>query len=383
MSIFNELMEIGKDYNDLSNAIFKLRTMDCDVTKQIYIKCREIIFKTKNHFSSRILMMLNTAARYNNRYIKAYCDIFRKIYIEFQPNLNKSFSDLFDCITYEEYYKKDPFDFLQENEIIKAIMEDDKEKLKTIIDGDNFDKNQTIKSRFFPNPEDGLSLIELCCYYGSIECFMLLRKELATPITPLCLQFSIMNGNTYIMTESLKEQKPDEECMKYAIISHNIDMINFLQKGYEVEIKIQDCNDYHNYEVFSIYLDQTKNFESSLVYSTNFPISSLCEYLISHGANVNETDATKNTSLHHAATYNCEGIAEILIMNGAKIEARNNCDETPLMYASLADSVEVAKLLISHGANKNAVDKIRENSLMKAATAKAKNVVVFWRHAGI
>ncbi|EAX93662.1 hypothetical protein TVAG_091970 [Trichomonas vaginalis G3] len=74
------------------------------------------------------------------------------------------------------------------------------------------------------------------------------------------------------MSECLKHQKPDEECMKYAIISHNIDFVTFLMNEYNSEIDLYYCGLYHNLESFLIYFDQTNDVNKCFINSTSFNI---------------------------------------------------------------------------------------------------------------
>ncbi|EAY10616.1 hypothetical protein TVAG_282160 [Trichomonas vaginalis G3] len=89
------------------------------------------------------------------------------------------------------------------------------------------------------------------------------------------------------MNECLKYQKPNEKCMEYAIITHNIDFVTFLMYEYNIKIDLNYCQ--YNVEV-----------------------------LISHGANVNEKDNNGMTLLHYAAENNSKETAELLISHGAK-----------------------------------------------------------------
>ncbi|EAY08429.1 hypothetical protein TVAG_354880 [Trichomonas vaginalis G3] len=83
------------------------------------------------------------------------------------------------------------------------------------------------------------------------------------------------------MSECLKYQEPYEECMKYAIISHNIDFVTFLMNEYDIEIHLGYCADYNNLE--SKYFDQTNDIwhiNKCFIFSLMFGISSLCEYFL-------------------------------------------------------------------------------------------------------
>ncbi|EAY13372.1 hypothetical protein TVAG_424030 [Trichomonas vaginalis G3] len=89
------------------------------------------------------------------------------------------------------------------------------------------------------------------------------------------------------MSECLKYQTPDSECMRYAIISHNIDFVTFLMNEYNIEIDLGYCGFYNNVESFLVHFDQTNDINKCFVYSWIFNIPSILEYFLLHGANIN------------------------------------------------------------------------------------------------
>ncbi|EAY16069.1 hypothetical protein TVAG_278350 [Trichomonas vaginalis G3] len=136
------------------------------------------------------------------------------------------------------------------------------------------------------------------------------------------------------MSECLKYQIPDEECMKYAMISHNIDFVTFLMNEYNLEINISDCVFYNNLDAFLVYFDQTNDLNKCFVYSQIFNIPSFCKYFLSHDANINEKDNRGNTALHIAAQYNCSEVAEYLLLHCANINEKDNSLNTALHIAA-------------------------------------------------
>ncbi|EAY10925.1 hypothetical protein TVAG_260100 [Trichomonas vaginalis G3] len=102
------------------------------------------------------------------------------------------------------------------------------------------------------------------------------------------------------MSECLKIQEPDYDCMEYAIISHNIDFVTFLMNVYNIEIDLFYCGWFNNLESFLVYFDQTNDINKCFVDSAMFDTPSLLEYFLSHGANINEKDNNGRTALHIA-----------------------------------------------------------------------------------
>ncbi|EAY17073.1 hypothetical protein TVAG_297520 [Trichomonas vaginalis G3] len=121
----------------------------------------------------------------------------------------------------------------EQNTIYRAIMDDNKQVFISFTEKEGFDPNQTLKSKLYPDSCDVFSLLELCCYHGSVNCFKYLISEFHSMITQNCLRFSFLSGNPEIMNQCLKVQSPDYKCMDFAIISHNIDFVSFLKNEYK------------------------------------------------------------------------------------------------------------------------------------------------------
>ncbi|EAX98280.1 ankyrin repeat protein, putative [Trichomonas vaginalis G3] len=151
------------------------------------------------------------------------------------------------------------------------------------------------------------------------------------------------------MSECLKYKKPYYQCMEYAIISHNIDFVTFLMNEYNIGLDLLHCGWHHNLESFLIYFEQTNDINKCFIYSSVFNTPSLCEYFLSHGANVNEKNDYGKTTLYIAAQFNSKEVAELLILQGANINEKDNFGKTVLQCAACYNSKEMSELLISHG----------------------------------
>ncbi|EAY05157.1 ankyrin repeat protein, putative [Trichomonas vaginalis G3] len=250
-------------------------------------------------------------------------------------------------------------------------MNNDKERFIQFTESDGFDKDQKLKSKLYPYYSKGYSLLELCCYHGAIDCFKLLRSKFRSEITQMCLKLSFLGRNQEIMSECLKYQKPDEECMEYAIISHNIDFVTYLMYEYNLEIDIyylSFCGQYCNLESFLAYINISFHF------SVKFNIPSLCAYFLSNGANINVKFFDGKTILHIAAKYNCKETAELFISHGININEKDDAGRTALHIAAESNNKETAELLISHGININEKDKDGRTALHTAVFYNLKDI---------
>ena len=149
-------------------------------------------------------------------------------------------------------------------------------------------------------PSESNSLLELCCYHGSVRCFKLLLSKFHCDITEKCLSYSFLSGNADIMNECLKEQDPDDSCMEYAIIAHNIDFISFLMNEFELKIDLTYCVYFNNFPALLVYLDQTKDINSFFIASILLDIPMIYKFFLSVGIDVNVQAKIGTTALQAA-----------------------------------------------------------------------------------
>ncbi|EAY03105.1 hypothetical protein TVAG_415390 [Trichomonas vaginalis G3] len=379
---YNELMGTYKDYCDAFDSLYKLKTKDEKELTVIYQDIK-ILIDSYKYPPNTILMDISRISKFNNRYMKSYLYIVKQIFEEYQPKEIKHINPVFDYILYKEYgivleesnrskfeeceSKNYSSDIHKENTIYRAIMDDDKVLLIFIIEKSEFDENQKLQSPFYPPSRTPYSYLDLCCYYGSVGCFKLFITKFHSKITKDCLYLSFLGGNQEIMSECLKVEKPDEKCMIYAIISHNIDFVSFLMNEYKININLGCCCVQNNLRAFLVHLDQTNDIDSCFAFSPYFILPSLVEYFILHGADVNAKDKQNKTLLHKVACINSKETAEILISHGANVNAKDEDNKTPLHKAALNNSKETTEILISHGADINAKAKYNETPLHTAA----------------
>ncbi|EAY13876.1 ankyrin repeat protein, putative [Trichomonas vaginalis G3] len=370
---YQELMELNKDYVNITDALYKLKTFDEAEIERIYQDIKTKLIESKKVSPSYIIDMISVAMSYNLRYTKSYMAIFEKLYEDYQPKQAKITYPIFAYLIFKEYdivldkrheplfdsylSKNISIEIHEKNSIYRAIMDDDLMSFITFTEQEGFDKNAQLNSPLYPYTiYQGYYYLDLCCYYGAVNCFKLLRSKFGSPITTSCLEFSFLGRNAEILSECMKESEEFDRCKKYAIISHNIDFVSFLMNEHNINIYLGYC-DCHNLHAFLVYLDQTKDFNTCFVHSPNFCNLNLCEYLISHGADVNAIDDLDKSALHTAAESNCKEIVEFLLSHGANVDAIEKTNgETPLHKVAEINNPEIAELLISHGANVNATN---------------------------
>ncbi|EAY04746.1 hypothetical protein TVAG_288880 [Trichomonas vaginalis G3] len=264
---YSELLSINKYCINAYIALYQLKTEKEEELDSIYKMIKTELIESKKYPPRNIIKDILDIILYNNRYTKSYLTLAKLISDDYNVTDVFNVEDISNFLFYKEYgiklkksadfekIESENLNFLTENTIYRAIMYNDKEKFIKFIGIDGFDKNQILKSKLYSIYSDGLTLLEFCCYYGAVDCFKLLRTDFKSEITKTCLKFSFLGGNPEIMSECLKYQTPDKECMKYAIISHNIDFVTFLMYEYNIEINLKFCEDYKILESFLVYFD--------------------------------------------------------------------------------------------------------------------------------
>ncbi|EAX99914.1 hypothetical protein TVAG_159340 [Trichomonas vaginalis G3] len=289
---YGEFRSTYKYYIDSFIALYQLKTENEEDLNSIYKMIKTELIDSNNHFPKIIVRDILNIIPYNNRYSKSYLYLAKRITDDYHVTSINKIPTISAFQFYKEYgitlYKFKEFkeikyenpNILSENTIFRAIMNDDKERFIQFIESEEFNKDKTLYNHLYPIlPDKGLSLLELCCYHGAVDCFKLLRTKFNSQITEICLRLSFLGRNQEILSECLKHQKPDGECMKYAIISHNIDFVTFLMNEHNIKIDLLACGQYKNLESFLVYFDQKNDINKYFVVSTLFDVPfSWCKY---------------------------------------------------------------------------------------------------------
>ncbi|EAY13527.1 hypothetical protein TVAG_343560 [Trichomonas vaginalis G3] len=383
---YGELRSIYKYYIDSYIALYQLKTDKEEELKEIYKMIKTELIDSKKYPPKKIMEDILNIIPYNNCYTKSYLSLAKLISDDYHITEVNSVETISNFLFYKEYgikldksvdfekIKSENLDIHTENTIYRAIMYNDLETFISFTERYGFDKDQKLESSLYPNSDKEYSLLELCCYHGAVDYFKFLRTKFSSEITENCLKYSFLGENQEIMSECLKYHKPNKECMKYAIISHNIDFVSFLMNEYNIRINLDHCAKYNNLESLLVYFDQTNNVNKCYNISVIFNIPSLCEYFLSNGANINAKYNNGQTALQIASCYAGKEIVELLISRGININKKDNYGKTALHIAVQYNRKEIAEFLISHGININEKDKNGETALHIAVQYNNKEI---------
>ncbi|EAX89571.1 ankyrin repeat protein, putative [Trichomonas vaginalis G3] len=400
---YDVLLHMCNDYIDTFNSLYSIKSNTEEKINQIYEKIKNNLLENKLFSPEDIYDQIQIVCIYRIGYLRAYWEIFKKIYNEYGINHDFDIDMKFAFLLYKEYNfiwdtqmlnefhkmenKKFSVDIFPENSTDYAIMEDSVEKLIQLTE--NRQDFKYLKSIYYPE-RDEYSIPEICCFQGAVNCFKLFLSKSKFKVTQNCINFAFLSGNPDILNICLKEmdKRSDvdlEPCMKYAIISHNIDFVSYLVTEEELDIDIDMCLKYKNLQVFLIYFDQNNSIEKVNLNKIRectsitplFGIPSLVEYFISNGGSIDSKYKQNRSILHYAIINNWTELANILIAEGANVNTRDKEECTPLHYAAENGCTEIIKYLISKGANVNAQDKNKRTPLHFAAMQKSIETLKF------
>ncbi|EAY14546.1 hypothetical protein TVAG_388790 [Trichomonas vaginalis G3] len=190
---YADLMSMNQDYNDTFMSIYRLHTSDEHEIDIIFEKIKRNLVEPKIFSPTDIMATISNISKYNNRYYKSYYSLFKKLYEEYRPTKVPDITFAFDYFAYKDYgvilekYKDLNTDFKwfesdqvsldihEDNTIYRSIINDDVDSLITFTRKFWFNSKQLLSSDFYPTSP--LSLLEICCNYGSIRCFTFLRTK--------------------------------------------------------------------------------------------------------------------------------------------------------------------------------------------------------------
>lgn len=393
---FYDLIGLFKEYSDTFNKIYKLKSTDESELDEIYQDIENHLIKPKKIGLTHIADILSIASQYNNRYYKSYLSILKKIYQEHKDDMKHGTSLLsyFVCKEYGIPFNEDnekgcsffdmdevSLDYFEEDSIVTAIRNDDLESLQSIAKTTKIQKHQTYFSFFYPKIRD-YTLLDLCAIHGSINCWKFLTKKYKLHPDEECMPYSFLSGVPDIIKDCTMYNATNKECMKHAIISHRMDLVQYLMDKHKIEIDLKSCGCYNNMEAFLLYYDITSNSKECFVNSVWFNTPSICEYFLSKGVDINVQDKNHKTIFYYAAKKNKFEIVEFLLSHGADVNCKVSPGSSALHVASKRGNDKIVEYLISKGADIEMKDKpnCRTPFLCAAIHGRTKTMEILLSH---
>ncbi|ADG70335.1 ankyrin repeat domain-containing protein [Brachyspira murdochii] len=169
-------------------------------------------------------------------------------------------------------------------------------------------------------------------------------------LTPNREMFKVLVENGFDLESRIKagEDYPagyDYTPLMIAALRNDYDMVKFLvEKGADVNAKTHS-------EYRSVVTPLLLSLDYEHIESRYDENSSVAEYLINNGADINVTNEDGETPLMYASKVHNIKVIELLIQKGADINAFDNYGNTALIYG--VNNLETVKLLVENGADVN------------------------------
>ncbi|EAY01508.1 hypothetical protein TVAG_107670 [Trichomonas vaginalis G3] len=100
---YDKLMEIFTGYNEVYNALYRLKTNDEEKLNAIYKKIKQNLIDSYQISPGEIINKISELSIYNNRYMKSYLAIAKQIVDEYHLNQVNKINRVFNYLFYKEY----------------------------------------------------------------------------------------------------------------------------------------------------------------------------------------------------------------------------------------------------------------------------------------
>ena len=258
------------------------------------------------------------------------CSCFSEQNNEIQQNIKNT--SILKFVIFPEEFPKNESEELKE--IFLLLQKDDIDGLISFLSRKptiDITKNQKLEGDgyyfYIFNLSYYISLINFCCFFGSLKCFkylLLYKCEIKSVGLKNTLNYSIAGGNYEIIAILKQNGHSFEECLETSIEYHRYELTNWLHENYECKpVPLPKCIEFYNIDAFL--------------------------YFLEHGHSIDEIDEyNKWTCLHLASFIGDFHIVRSLIESRAHIEAKDRYQKTPLYFACWNGHFSIAQYLIEN-----------------------------------
>ena len=102
---------------------------------------------------------------------------------------------------------------------------------------------------------------------------------------------------------------------------------------------------------FHIDINDVKTDEgiTPLILAIHYGHGNIAQYLLQHGANINEPDNNGKTPLMYAVERGIPGFIHLLLANGANVQATDNDGNTAFIYSAKSNNAAIVNFFINNG----------------------------------
>ena len=200
-----------------------------------------------------------------------------------------------------------------------------------------------------------ISLIDLCCFFGSNNCFKYFIMN-SNNFSPETNEYCIIGGNYEILQILIQNNFDFNNCIKTSVKYHQYSLIDWLIINYDDVELVSNNYCIHNYNFLFFLFIQNNTFHNEVLSNSLLDFSyighlPIIVYIIKHGCNIECPSNNGSTPLAAACCYGHLPIVEYLIQHGCNIECKDNNGFTPLNVACEKGHLPIVEYLIQHGCN--------------------------------
>ena len=212
--------------------------------------------------------------------------------------------------------------------------------------------------KLFNLEEENISLIRICCLFGSVNCFKyLIMNNCSIDKTS---KDSIKGGNNEIIQILNQKSVNFNNCFTVSVEFHRYSISDWLLLNFNCEsVSLPNCISFYNFEAFLFFLynghpidEIDENQRTAFYYCCANGFESLCQFMLSNGVNIESQDKDLNKPLHVACENNHFSIVKQLFIHKCEKEPKTKYKFTPLHYASQHCCLKIVAYLLSNGCDK-------------------------------
>lgn len=357
-------------YIDVIEQIFSLQTSETKELENILIAIRSVLIEKYHETPDTVAYIIIKAINTSRKHYDQYLEILKHLFKEYHSFFDNMFHHK-NVYLREELALMEFFENKQNFQV---------EIQETIISNDNIDSlkeftiaHQLPKINCFNVMNIDVNYLDLCAYYGSVNCFMFLKDNFEFGITNKTLQLSFIGKNIDIINTCINSCHKDElnNVMNFIVASHNFDFIKKAIEIYNLKIPISASYEYFNYRSLLYLLEMNDENQCDMIFSTIKNKNNLfLKLLMEIGYDPNLTMINYGHSLLYYAVLskNIESV-KILFDYGA-IYPQN---EELIFDTVNKDMIEITELLLKNGADPNSLNVMQETPLLDYTKSNHEN----------
>lgn len=386
----NDSTEMPQFAVDLNNAIDYIVTLDRDNYEENMKQLTNSI--DKDIISAKLaFQIMGRFAAYRTKDLQLYAQFLIDLGHHYKIKIMNAFiySKKLENILIKEGIVNGILSEIEEFEIDSIqnilIQDDVEELIKYCNSTDDFDFNKQIVASHNYLHYEMFSLIDSAAFFGAENCFKYLYENKAK-LSVSTFKCAITGGNNFIISflEPLLSNSIDSSCLELSILTHTNYTSDYLIEKYNLDYSYRSALATGNIEFFFKKFNKMGSNPNTndhtrinaLQAAVFFDFSSIAEFLIEKGGDIELQDNMGNTPLMITVFNSCESCAKVLLnQKNIKLERMDSFSRTALFLSCLSDREEITRILLDHGAEVSVQDGYNNYPICVSAERGNANII--------